>query len=481
MQGTPAADAATYLRQTILQLENPSAKAQKALKDIGLSSHSLANEIGKGGLVGTLEMATDALSKKFAPGSSEYVAHLADMVGGTKSMQAALELTGGNMDTFTANVNAINGAVAEGGNKVLGWSDVQGDFNQKFERSKDALDAAAISVGTRLLPIASSLMSSVIIPALPKIAEFANSFMDTAQVVAVKLTPAFQTLAADVPPAFNVIKTGVMFLNDHREVLAGIAGAVVTLMVPAFLAWTVATWAQVVALTAQAVAMLAAYWPLLLIAVAIGIVIAIVVLLVQHWNVVRDTAINVWNDISSAVGNAAGAVGGALGSIIDKGIAMMNWWNGLPGRLLGIGADMARNLANGFGSIHIPLPHFSMSGGFDPLAWAQGHDLPSLSVNWYKAGGIFNGPSVIGVGEAGTEAVAPISDLAKYMPQSSSSEELLAAVQAMPAQIAEHLAAHMAGGSSTPSRFGLQELAAALYALMAEAEHGRQLGHRSFA
>jgi hypothetical protein len=34
--------------------------------------------------------------------------------------------------------------------------------------------------------------------------------------------------------------------------------------------------------------------------------------------------------------------------------------------------------------------------------------IPKFNVSWYKEGGIFNRPSVIGVGEAGTEAVMPL-------------------------------------------------------------------------
>ena len=50
------------------------------------------------------------------------------------------------------------------------------------------------------------------------------------------------------------------------------------------------------------------------------------------------------------------------------------------------------------------LPHFSMSGKFD----AQSGSVPSVRVNWYASGGVFSSPSVIGVGEAGDEAVLPL-------------------------------------------------------------------------
>lgn len=60
---------------------------------------------------------------------------------------------------------------------------------------------------------------------------------------------------------------------------------------------------------------------------------------------------------------------------------------------------------------HINLPHFSVS----PPGWKIGDllkgVLPSLGISWYKTGGIFDSPSVIGVGEAGPEAVIPIDKL----------------------------------------------------------------------
>lgn len=55
----------------------------------------------------------------------------------------------------------------------------------------------------------------------------------------------------------------------------------------------------------------------------------------------------------------------------------------------------------------IELPHFSLNGAFD----AQTGRVPEVNVNWYKTGGIFNSPSVIGVGEAGAEAVVPVDKL----------------------------------------------------------------------
>ncbi|BDR81652.1 hypothetical protein N072000002_18350 [Clostridium tetani] len=44
--------------------------------------------------------------------------------------------------------------------------------------------------------------------------------------------------------------------------------------------------------------------------------------------------------------------------------------------------------------------------------------VPKFDVNWYAQGGIFNAPSIIGVGEAGTEAVLPIDILDEIIAKS---------------------------------------------------------------
>lgn len=57
---------------------------------------------------------------------------------------------------------------------------------------------------------------------------------------------------------------------------------------------------------------------------------------------------------------------------------------------------------------HLKLPHFSIS----PKGWKIGDllkgSIPSLGIEWYAKGGIVNGATLIGAGEAGTEAIVPL-------------------------------------------------------------------------
>ena len=58
---------------------------------------------------------------------------------------------------------------------------------------------------------------------------------------------------------------------------------------------------------------------------------------------------------------------------------------------------------------HVPLPHFSIN----PPGWSLGDllkgSLPSLGIEWYAKGGIIDGPTLIGAGEAGKEAIVPLT------------------------------------------------------------------------
>lgn len=67
----------------------------------------------------------------------------------------------------------------------------------------------------------------------------------------------------------------------------------------------------------------------------------------------------------------------------------------------------------------LKLPHFSMSGSFS----ISPPSVPKFSVSWYKNGGILSSPTIFGAmggsllggGEAGAEAVLPLSELWKQM------------------------------------------------------------------
>ena len=65
---------------------------------------------------------------------------------------------------------------------------------------------------------------------------------------------------------------------------------------------------------------------------------------------------------------------------------------------------MGNRIKNAIGNVNFPQPHVSFE-------WHNiaGINVPFPHVSWYKTGGMFDGASIIGVGEAGPEMVLPQS------------------------------------------------------------------------
>ena len=111
------------------------------------------------------------------------------------------------------------------------------------------------------------------------------------------------------------------------------------------------------------------------------------------WSSIRSTTSSVWNAIRAAIVQPIESARDAVRNAIDKIKGFMDFEWSLP---------------------HLKLPHISVSGSANPLDWLKG-SVPHFSVDWYKVGGIFNSPSIIGVGEAGSEAVLPLDAFYSYM------------------------------------------------------------------
>ena len=156
------------------------------------------------------------------------------------------------------------------------------------------------------------------------------------------------------------------------------------------------------------------------------------------WNGIKTAARTVWNGIKTAITTPIRAAKNTLSSLWQgiKKAATTVWggiksvastvWNGIKNAIL-TPITAAKNAVKriidkikGFFSFKwklpkIPLPHFRIT----PAGW-KFKDLlkgkiPKLGIDWYAKGGIFNNPSVIGVGEAGSEAVIPLNKFWKKL------------------------------------------------------------------
>lgn len=117
------------------------------------------------------------------------------------------------------------------------------------------------------------------------------------------------------------------------------------------------------------------------------------------FNGIKSTATSVWNGIKSAITTPIEAAKNKVKSVVD---AIKGFFSGMKISLP-----------------HIKLPHFKVTGS---LSIAP-PSVPHLSIDWYKNGGIMNRPTIFGMngsslmagGEAGQEAILPLSGFYKQL------------------------------------------------------------------
>jgi hypothetical protein len=168
--------------------------------------------------------------------------------------------------------------------------------------------------------------------------------------------------------------------------------------------------------------------PIFLVAAAIAALIAIGILLYKNWDTISAWFKQMWESIKqkmastlvsmaskwqdfkakiSAVWNAVRTlVSDRIDSIIEKVRSMIDSVTGIAGKIKSAVGGMFEG---------IKTPHFKFSGSLNPLKWpTQG--MPKINVDWYATGGIATGPSVVGIGEAGDEAIVPLSNKSRMRP-----------------------------------------------------------------
>lgn len=253
---------------------------------------------------------------------------------------------------------------------------------------------------------------------------------------------------------FGGLLDGLSWIADKGDaiiaILAGIAAGVgtyvayqtaLTVMTQGWTALTVVTKAQTIAQTALNAVMAAN---------PIGIVITVIMALVAAfavlWNTnegFRQAVINLWNGLKT---NVVTAVENIKSGVVEKWNALKSkvqstvesikskvtgvWeniksktssvWNNIKSSITKPINDAKTAVQNAINNIRdkinnvkisfptIKLPHFSVSGGTPPWGLMGQGSMPKIGISWYARGGIVDRPTIIGAGEAGSEAVVPL-------------------------------------------------------------------------
>ena len=245
----------------------------------------------------------------------------------------------------------------------------------------------------------------------------ANAFNDSLDTIKAVGMVAFQQLgtqlAAYLAPAMEKVVDVVgrlanwfSQLSPRTQAIIGGIAAVVAVVAPLLIglgkvSFAISSIISLVAVIGPAIAgVVAALGPVILI---IGAVVAAGILLYKNWDTIKAKAIafkdnvvatfnNFKTQVMTTFNNIKNAIVTPIQNAIDKIKSIINtiksWFPIKIGKIFD----------------NIKLPHFKLTGKFS----LKDMTVPKLSIDWYKTGGIFDSPSVIGVGEAGAEAVVPL-------------------------------------------------------------------------
>lgn len=278
------------------------------------------------------------------------------------------------------------------------------DFNDSLDTMKAIGMVAFQQLGTQLAAYLAPAMEKVV----DVVGRLANWFS--------QLSPRTQTIIAGIAAVVAVVAPLLIGLGKVSFAISSIISLIATVG-PAI------------------VGIIATLGPIILI---IGAVVAAGVLLYKNWDTIKakaiafkDAVVKAFNDFKAKVTTTFNNIKNAIVNPIQTAI---NTIKSLINRIksffpISIGKVMS----------NLKLPHFKLTGKFS----LKDMTVPKLSVDWYKTGGIFDSPSVIGVGEAGPEAVVPLDTLWKKLDNiaAASGGETVINVYAAPGMDVNELAA----------------------------------------
>src|SRR5260221_8183481 len=119
--GLDAARSATGLQAAFVNMENPTAKAAKAMKQFGVDSTAVANEM-KVSLPGAFQMLIDAALKVGPMGSVPFNQAMADMVGGGTRTSKTIDALDQNMKAWRGDIKDVNSPMGDNSKNVTGCS-----------------------------------------------------------------------------------------------------------------------------------------------------------------------------------------------------------------------------------------------------------------------------------------------------------------------------------------------------------------------
>lgn len=147
--------------------------------------------------------------------------------------------------------------------------------------------------------------------------------------------------------------------------------------------------------------------PVGIVVAAVGALAAAFIYAYNHSEKFRNIVNSAFNAVKTFISDAITNIIDRFNAIKAKVQAVIDFIQGIP--------EKVRQIVQKVKDF-IKLPHFSLTGSFKLMP----PSVPKLNVDWYANGGIFNSPTIAGIGEAGPEAVVPLAKLWEQMEKMNS-------------------------------------------------------------
>ena len=406
--GIEANKAANSLKTGMARLISPSKEGAAMMEKLGISVTN-----ADGSMKDSVQIQKE-LHDSFATLSESEQIAAASAIFGKNQMAPWLAL----INTAPGDVDALSQALDKEGTAMEMQSAMMSGFAGSIEQLKSGLDVLLTSLGEALAPIIQKVVAGlqVLVNWFNNLSPQMQTVIATIGVIVAAIGPVLVilgTIASAIGSIISLVGTLGPALAGLGGVFAALTGPVgiVIAIIAALIAIGVLlykNWDTIKAKALEVKNWVVAQWNALKASVS------------AIFNNIKATATSIWNSIKSAVTTAANTIKSMVTGAFNglKG-TVSSIWNGIKTAithpiqtavgLVRSAISTIKGIINGahFKLPHIKLPHFKISGKLSLTP----PSVPHVSVSWYKTGGIFDNPSLIGVGEAGPEAVVPLDKL----------------------------------------------------------------------